>query len=152
MHKFKPLHGDNEVIFLEDTKCSIYEITNIFLKDFEPRGNNLNLECKNSFIKQYFKQISVRGIFNQVEWKFLLKKGIKGEILTPANNSRQQGRLLLRVILEFSRNQVKVSVSFCPDEPQFKETLIRTQPELSLNRIHAQTPSYSHSARTIALA
>lgn len=136
MHNnFKELTAEDDVILLEDTLFNPIQIRNKITKDFEPKGNDLNFCCKNPFIKKYFRLINVHGIFNRLEWKFSLKHGIKCELLMPGNNVRQKGRLEIRIILEFSpsrkqvpckiddiiSNQIKVSLDFCPDEPDVKE-------------------------------
>ncbi|GAB1544065.1 hypothetical protein NUACC21_67410 [Scytonema sp. NUACC21] len=100
--KFKQLDGSNDIIFIENKIFYANQIINQMIQDFEPKGNDLNFSCKDSFIKKYFKQKNVQGIFNRVEWKFTLRQGIKCELFSPNDNAKQKGKLEIRVIVNFS--------------------------------------------------
>jgi hypothetical protein len=147
-NKFQQLHGENDVIFLDNTVFNAFQIINKIMQDFEPKGNDLNFCRKNLLLKKYFKQRNIQGIFNRVEWKFSLKKGISCELLIPGKNSKRRGRLEIKVILEFSPSRelipsvingsisnplpngdsqmsknfdIKVSLDFCPEEAEVQE-------------------------------
>ncbi|MBW4630970.1 MAG: hypothetical protein KME30_03420 [Iphinoe sp. HA4291-MV1] len=102
------LKRENNVIFLEDNILNAVQIVNQVLRDFEPKGNDLNLSCKDKFIKKYFKKRNIQGIFNRVEWQFSLRQGIQCELLMSDNSGKQKGKLEIRVTLEFSPSNKQV--------------------------------------------
>jgi hypothetical protein len=158
-NKFKQLEGTEEIILLENRIFNPSQIVTCIIENFEPKGNDLNLSCKNSFIKKYFKQKNMQGIFSRVEWNFSLKQGIKCELLMPDNNCKQKGKLEITVIIDFSPTrkqessihkeedvyttlsiedkkssenlEIKVSLDFYPDELEVEETFTNNQPHPS---------------------
>ncbi|MGH8000646.1 MAG: KGK domain-containing protein [Brasilonema sp.] len=149
-NQFKQLGQEDDVLFLEDKIFNAVQIVNRVLQYFEPKGNDLNLSCKDKFMKKYFKKKNVQGIFNRVEWQFYLRPGIQCELVMPDKSSRQKGKLEIRVTLEFSslnrqvvsmnngeniseslsitesksseNFDIKVSLDFYPDERFLEET------------------------------
>jgi hypothetical protein len=143
-NQLKRLEQEDDVILLENKIFNAVQIVNQVLQDLEPKGNDLNLRCKDKFLKKYFKKRNVQGIFNRVEWQFSLRRGIQCEFIVPGNNGRQKGKLEIRVTLEFSPSkkqfssmsdgesmsdslsltdskssknfEIKVSLDFCPEE------------------------------------
>ncbi|WP_243147466.1 KGK domain-containing protein [Scytonema sp. UIC 10036] len=169
-NKLKQLEGTEDIILLENKIFNPVQIVNHIIENFEPKGNDLNLSCKNSFIKKYFKQKNVQGIFNRVEWKFALKQGVKCELLIPNNNRKQKGKLEIKVIIDFSTMkkkdfsmlddddaydtlsiedkkssenlEIKVSLDFCPDEPEVEETVTNNQPNAVVNNVYWMVNDY----------
>lgn len=143
-NRFQRLEREDDVILLENKIFNAVQIVNQVLQYLEPKGNDLNLCCKNKFINKYFKKKNVQGIFNRVEWEFYLRQGIRCELVVPGNNGRQKGKLEIRATLEFSPSkkqfssisdgesmsdslsrkdskscknfEIKVSLDFCPEE------------------------------------
>ncbi|ARV57899.1 hypothetical protein BZZ01_03945 [Nostocales cyanobacterium HT-58-2] len=143
-NQLKRLEREDDILVLENKTFNAVQIVNQVIQDFEPKGNDLNLSCKDQFLKKYFKKRNVQGIFNRVEWQFLLRKGIHCELIIPGKNERQKGKLEIRVTLEFSPSrkpalpvsdgenlseflsitdskssehfEIKVSLDFCPEE------------------------------------
>jgi KGK domain len=161
--KHKRLDREDEFILIDKKVFNAVQIINQIVQDFEPKGNDLKFSCKDSLIKKYFKQKNVHGIFNRVEWQFSLRNGVKCELLSPDRNGRQQGKLEIKVIIDFSpsRNQtlstsdrnrlsnslsiqnsktsknlgITVSLDFCMDDPEEENsTSDRTTP--SLNNVY----------------
>ncbi|MBR8836591.1 MAG: hypothetical protein DSM106950_21875 [Stigonema ocellatum SAG 48.90 = DSM 106950] len=169
LNKFQPLNEEDVVILLDNTIFDVIQIRDSIIQDFEPRGNDLNFANPNLFIKKYFRQINVQGIFNRVEWKFCQRKAIKCELLMPGHNSRQKVILQIRVILEFlaskkqalsmlgtqkradsslstdkknSENfEIKVLLDFCADESKVEDAPTSTIPESSFNKIRQEVPT-----------
>ncbi|MCX7592191.1 MAG: hypothetical protein N2235_00235 [Fischerella sp.] len=128
-NKFQQLNGENDVLLLDNTKFKVAQIKEKIIQDFIPKANDLKFGSQNSLIKKYFKEVNTQGIFNRVEWKFLLKPGIKCELQT-INNTRQKGKLQIKVSLRFlslpnslaNQNHtnyknfdIKVSLDFYPE-------------------------------------
>lgn len=162
-NKFTQLNGEEDLILLEDTLFNVIQIKNKIIEYFEPKGNDLTFSANNTFIKRYFKQINIHGIFNRVEWKLTLKKGIRCDFLMTGKKVKQKGKLEIKIILEFSPSrkqassiindemisnslpsrdskslenvQTKVSLYFCPDEYEVKEILTSNKTKLTLNDI-----------------
>ncbi|MEB3217467.1 MAG: hypothetical protein VKN72_14705 [Nostocales cyanobacterium 94392] len=102
MHRrFESLSEDNEFIVLNDIVVNVNQIKNGIVNDFKPKTNDLNFCRKNLFLKQYFREINNQGIFNRIEWKFLLKKDIQCELIA-SDKIKQVDKLQLRIILNFS--------------------------------------------------
>lgn len=108
-NQLKQLEQEDDVILLDNTICNAVEIVNQVIQYFEPKGKDLNLGCKDKFLKKYFKKKNIQGIFNRVEWLFSLKRGIQCELLLPGNNGRQKGKLEIIVTLEFSSSNKQFS-------------------------------------------
>lgn len=132
-NKFQQLNSENDVLLLDNAKFKVTQMKDKIIQDFLPKANDLNFGSHNSLIKKYFKEVKTQGIFNRVEWKFLLKPGIQCELLTTGNNRVQKGKLQIKVSLHFlslpnsltnqnSTNyknfDIKVSLDFCPEAPE----------------------------------
>ncbi len=131
---FQQLNSDSDVLVLNNTQFLINQIKDRIIQEFAPKANDLNFGLQpNSLIKKYFKQINTQGIFNRVEWKFSLKPGIKCELLTRDDSNKQEGKLQIKVTLQFSSTlnplknksnidsenfDIKVSLDFCPESPE----------------------------------
>ncbi|MEC4885034.1 MAG: KGK domain-containing protein [Scytonema sp. PMC 1070.18] len=161
--QYKRLDREDEFILIDKKVFNAVQIINQVIQDFEPKGNDLKPSCKATFIKKYFKQKNVHGIFNRVEWQFSLRKGVKCELLSPDRNGREQGKLEIKVIIDFSLSRkqsfsshqrdrlsnslsvqhdkcsenlgIKVSLDFCPNEPE-EENLTNTSNSSSLNNVY----------------
>ncbi|NJR74776.1 MAG: hypothetical protein HC773_16350 [Scytonema sp. CRU_2_7] len=55
-HQFKRLGQEDDVLFLEDKIFNAVQIVNKVLQYFEPKGNDLNLSCKDKFVKNISKK------------------------------------------------------------------------------------------------
>ncbi|GAA6623860.1 KGK domain-containing protein [Scytonema sp. NUACC26] len=169
-NKFKQLEGTEEIILLENRIFNPSQIINCIIENFEPKGNDLNLSCKNSFIKKYFKQKNVQGIFNRVEWNFVLKQGVKCELLIPNKNCKQKGKLEITVIINFSpmkrkelsmlededahntlsiedkksleNIEIKVSLDFWSDEIEVEQTFTNNQLEQAIDNVYWMAADY----------
>lgn len=130
-NQLKRLEQENDVILLDNTIFNAVEIVNQVIQYFEPKGNDLNLGCKDKLLKKYFKKKNIQGIFNRVEWLFSLKRGIQCELLLPDNNGRQKGKLEIMVTLEFSSSKQQfLSIS---DRESMPESLSITDSKSSKN-------------------
>ncbi|NJM72825.1 MAG: hypothetical protein HC862_23285 [Scytonema sp. RU_4_4] len=130
-HQFKRLGQEDDVLFLEDKIFNAVQIVNKVLQYFEPKGNDLNLSCKDKFVKKYFKKKNIQGIFNRVEWQFYLRPGIQCELVMPDKSSRQKGKLEMRVTLEFSA--LKTQVVSISDDESISDSLSITDSKSSEN-------------------
>ncbi|KAB8320160.1 hypothetical protein SD81_000495 [Tolypothrix campylonemoides VB511288] len=130
-NQLKRLEQEDDVILLENKIFNAVQIVNQVLQDLEPKGNDLNLHCKDKFINKYFKKRNVQGIFNRVEWQFSLRREIQCELLLPGNNGRQKGKLEIRAILEFS--QSKKQFSSISDGESMSDCLSRKDSKISKN-------------------
>ena len=55
-NQLKRLEQEDDVILLENKIFNAVQIVNQVLQDLEPKGNDLNLRCKDKFLKKYFKK------------------------------------------------------------------------------------------------
>ena len=102
MHlKFESFSQENEFIVLNNIVFNTSQIKDYIVKDFKPKNSNFNFCSKNKFLKTYFREINNQSIFNRIEWKFRLKKGVNCELIT-LNKIKPLDELQLRVILDFS--------------------------------------------------
>lgn len=161
---FQQLDTIDDVVLIDNKIFNAVQMINQIIEEFEPRGNDLNFSGKPTWLKKYFKQKNVHGIFNRVELKFTLRQGIKCELLMPANISKQKGKLEIRVTIDFSTSkkqmpfrseesnksdylsmkerknskniEIKVSLDFYPDEAEIEEASTSDITTSTLNNVY----------------
>lgn len=154
-NELKELNRLENIIFIDDKIFNAAQIINQIIEDVELNEKNLNFSYQDSFIKKYFYQTNVQGIFNQIKFKFLLRREFQCELFIPGCNVKPKGKLEISVTIKFLPSTkpvnsmledttynslsietskivenlaIKVSLEFCQDEFEEEDTYACLKP------------------------